>query len=517
MKQDLLTAEQIQELNGQVSTLEAEIKSLQTELLDEGRKQVEHRQAMSVKFNETKNVDDNDRTILENMKAAQFERGARLEECFKMLKYFQMEPEIAAKALTMTDPANGGGLMRRGFPIDEMVSRKDAVKSREEESPLHEVIGAWLGGLGVDNRFFRTDGTGQRAIKAKIFYGDGREHVKTDDAKLYQRMLQADNLQTRQEVEAAVKSGFTTNPSNPNWPFGGAEGNLGLTCGWSYEPLNCGLPFPTPCTPDAMTRVTRPNASVILFDRQLRLANRFAPVAESIINSATGAYTVAGKKPLVDYGFATLSVPLVAIAGIYSVSERAMKKCGSIMERIKETATKEFRERVAIQVLTGTGAGGATPQLRGLLNQPDFTIHTFQGAPYNQDTDQIPDAVVEAMTTLTIKGCKADTLVINPNDALKPKTAKDSQGRPVYIMPCQSTGELFCVENVCEDPYLAAGTAFVGKFKNNIYLFDDGSIEFAMGYINDDFQHNIVRMRWEQELAVVVCQPECVVRINGIV
>lgn len=515
MKQDLLTAEQLQELNLQVDNVTAEIKSLQTELLDEGRKQVEHRTAMAAKHAEKGVIDDNDRTILENMKTAQFDRGARLEDAFKMLKYYQLEPVKSGNALT-AEGGDAGGHLRRGFPIDELASRTDALKGKEEEAPLHEVIGTWIAKLGVDNRFFRNDGTGQRAIKTRIVFGEMRDHLKTDDPALYARMLQADTLPVRQDVSAAVKSGFTTNPSNPNWPFGGAEGNLGLTCGWSYEPMSCGYPFPTPCTPDAMTRVTRPNATVILFDRQLRLTNRFAPVAESIINSATGAYTVAGKKPLVDYGFATLAIPMVAIAGIYTVSERAMKKCGSIMERIKETATKEFRERKAIQVLTGSGAAGATPQLRGLLNQPDFTIHTFQGAPYNQDTDQIPDAVVEAMTTLTIKGCKADTLIINPNDALKPKTAKDSQGRVLYIMPCASTGELFCVENVCEDPYLAAGTAFVGKFKQNVFLFDDGEIEFAMGYINDDFQHNIVRMRWEQELAVVVCQPECIVRINGI-
>lgn len=513
----LLTAEQIQELDVQRKGVEEQIKSLQVELLEEGSKQQAHRKLMADKFAEVKAVDENDRTILENMKTAQFARGAEIDELTKYLKYLQLEPIKAAVELT-TMEGDAGGHRRRGhFPLDEIASKSNLDAGAVKEAPMHEVIGTWLGKLGVDHRFFRNDGTGTQAIKARITFGDAREHLQKDDPALYNRMLQADAQSVQDDVRAAVKSGFTTNPNNPGWPFGGNEGNLGLLCGWQYEPLNCGLPFPDTCFVDSATRVTRPNAEVILFDRQLKFANRFAPVAESIINSATGAYTVAGKKPLVDYGWATLAIPLVTIAGIYTVSERALKKCSSIMERVKETATKEFRERVAIQALTGTGAGGATPQLRGLLNQPDMTVHTYRDTPFGASTDQIPDAVLQALTALTIKGCKADTLIINPADALKPKTAKDTQGRPVYLMPCQSTNELFCVPTVCEDPYLAAGTIFVGKFKNNVYIYDDGSIGFAMGYINDDFQHNIVRMRWEQALALLICRPECVVRTNSVV
>ena len=323
-----------------------------------------------------------------------------------------------------------------------------------------------------------------------------------------------DNAEIRNGIAASVKSGFTNSPGNPGYPYGGGIGNLGFFCGWAFEPLNCGLPFPDTCFMNTMTRKTLPNATHILFDRQVSFGNGFAPVKESIIDTTTGLYTVAGKKPFLDFGWATLDIPFETIAGVYPISERAMRKCSTIVDRIKETAGQLYLQKKAQQVMSGNGT---SPNLRGLMNQAGVVSHVFRGAPYNQATDQIPDAIAEAITALAIAGYRADTVIIHPNNALSARLAKDSQGRPIYTLGvCASTGELFCVDQVCEDPYLTQGTSFTGKFKKNVYLYDDGALRFDIGYINEYFQHNMIMMRWEQENALIVCDAAGIVKTTAL-
>jgi hypothetical protein len=346
----------------------------------------------------------------------------------------------------------------------------------------------------------------RKEISFTAYYG---QHPQLSQASQY---LDVTKTEQAAAIKEAFKSGFATAPGMPNFPFGGSAGNLGAFCGWQHLDLNALLPFPDNCVANMFTRLHRPGISWFSFDRQITSANAFAPVAQSIV--AGTVFSQSANKPFVDYGFLTLQVPLVEIAGIYTVSNMALRSCAGVIDRLKETAMKQFMEREALQALSGTGAAPPTPQLLGLFNQPGITTHTFRGAPYNQVADQIPDAIAEAITSAVILGCQPDTLIIHPNDQLRVSTVKDTEGRPLYVNGC--TKETFCLENVCATPYTTQGISLITN-RSNIYLVDDGEIRMSMGYINDDFRQNVQRLRWERAVATAVSRPECIIRTSGLV
>ena len=506
-----ITPEAHEALSDVVKSLDGEIKLANEEIVKGAIAQKEFRG----KFSAEKPMDAASREQLERLKSAQFERGDKLTALKKERQMYDYEV-VSESPVSKTDLARAmagatkSATQRRGFPEDELASEEASLATKSGLPTMVDTIGAWLGSLndgrGLD-RFFRNDGTGSRVATFKARYGDRAAATPADETMF-------DVSGNSSAIKEAVKSGFTTSPNNPGFPFGGAVGNLGIMCGWVHLDINALIPFPENCVLDSFTNKTETGASFVTFDRQLAATNGFAPVAESIVAGLTAVQSA--NKPFIDFGFLTVQVPLVSIAGLYSISEEALKKCPQSVERIKQTADKQFHEREAIQMLQGTGAGGGSPQLLGLLNQPGIQSHVFRAAPYNQLTDNIPDAVIEAYTAAMLLGCRPDTLIIHPNDALKVKTQKDSQGRPLYFAMCKTTGELFCIDNVCETPYTLQGTSIVTS-KANVIVVDDGEIEFAVGYINDDFRQNLKRLRWERMLALLVARPECVVRTGGLV
>ena len=511
LNQTYLTTEQHEGLQAYKETLEADVKTLNEEIVKEAIAQRDFRS----QFTRDTPMSADDREKLEKMKAAQIERGDRLTAIQKELRLYNYEVKSDApvsredlQRVLDTIQKSKTQKSRAGFPEDELASEQASVASANVPT-IFDAQTAWLKSLnegrGLD-RFFKNDGTGVSVVSFKARWGD-RAVLTHEDEKMFD-VASPDNAVA---VKEAIKSGFTTSPNNPNFPFGGGTGNFGAFCGWVHLPLNCMMPFPENNVADAFTRHTETDASFVTFDRQLTTANGFAPVPETIASGLT--LTRAANKPFVDYGFLTVVIPLVSIAGLYTISEQALRKCASTVARIRETAETQFGEREAIQMLQGTGGTADAPQLLGLLNQAGVQQHVFRGAPYNSATDNIPDAIAEAITSLLILGCRADTVIMNPTDVLKTQLIKDTQGRPIYTNA--STGELYAVPNFFSTPYMTAQTSIVTA-KSNIHDVDDGEVQFAMGWINDDFRQNLRRLRWERMKAVFVCRPECLVKTTGL-
>lgn len=238
--------------------------------------------------------------------------------------------------------------------------------------------------------------------------------------------------------------------------------------------------------------------------------------ANRIIEGAPATVAEAGRKPYVRYdNFDIVTESLSKIAGLTKLSDEMIEDFAFVADWINNQLLYDLSVIEEEQLLHGDGTGS---NLVGLLNRDGIQEATVSGPDTQFDDIYKAYDKVAQLTPL-----KADGLVINELDYQPLRLAKDGNGQyygggpfagqygqgGILVQP-PVWGKRTVVTNAIE-----RGTALAGAFRQGATVLRKGGLRVDSTNTNvDDFEHNLVTVRAEERVGLMVPLPAAFVKIN---
>jgi HK97 family phage major capsid protein len=183
------------------------------------------------------------------------------------------------------------------------------------------------------------------------------------------------------------------------------------------------------------------------------------------------------------------------VAGTIKISKEMLADLAFIQSEINT----DLMEAIASQIENSliNGAGGS--EINGLIGYAQtFAAGTFAGSvPLANETDVIRVAIAQIQAA----NFEPTHVVLNPNDVAKMQLTKTSTGEYTYPMFLVDAMGVQTVANlpIVSTTNIAAGDFLVGDMtKSNVRVRED--VNMQVGYVNDDFQRNMVTILAEARL-----------------
>lgn len=161
------------------------------------------------------------------------------------------------------------------------------------------------------------------------------------------------------------------------------------------------------------------------------------------------------------------------------------------------------------QILQGTGTGEDLP---GILNDPDIQTYARPGSA--AANEQKADDIRRAMTKAILSYYEPTGVVVHPNDWEDIELIKDSQGRYITTLAVtEGAAQRLWRVPVVDTPAMPEGTFLTGAFGLGATLYDreQANIRIAEQHA-DFFLRNAVVVLAEERLALAVKRPESFVK-----
>lgn len=164
------------------------------------------------------------------------------------------------------------------------------------------------------------------------------------------------------------------------------------------------------------------------------------------------------------------------------------------------------------QLLTGTGSGGASVGITGVLNFSGLQTLSAAGNP----VDALAKAIEYVRGANGSGFAQPDAIVMHPLDWLNVKLTKDSNGQYLFGGPGYAPYGVGGYSNVStawglpvvSTVSMTRGTALVGAFRMAAQIWRRQGLTIETTNSNeDDFNKNLISVRAEQRLALTVYQP----------
>lgn len=193
---------------------------------------------------------------------------------------------------------------------------------------------------------------------------------------------------------------------------------------------------------------------------------------------------------------------VTTLAHLYKASKQILADFGQLASDINNEMTYGLKLVEETQMLNGSGTGA---NLLGIIPQASAYSGAFTPAN-DQNIDTLRLAILQAELALL----PADAIVMHPTDWAKIELTKDSQGRYIFANPVGGVAppSLWGL-NVVSTQAMTAGHFLTGGFASAATVYDreDMNVQIATQN-NDDFEKNMITIRCEERLALVVKRPE---------
>ncbi|AIT60162.1 phage major capsid protein [Corynebacterium doosanense] len=234
-----------------------------------------------------------------------------------------------------------------------------------------------------------------------------------------------------------------------------------------------------------------------------------------IREGAAAAVAEGALKPYIRYdNFDVITDSLAKVAALTKLSDEMIEDFSFVTDWINGQLLYDLSLTEEQQLLNGNGAGS---NLTGLLNRSGIQTHKAASANIFDELF-IAQAKVRQATPLS-----ADAYVINELDYQPLRLAKDANGQ--YVAGGPFMGQ-YGVGGILVQPPLWAkktvvtnlvpqGTALAGAFKQGAIVLRKGGVRVDSTNTNDrDFEHNLVTLRAEERLGLMVPLPAAFVKID---
>jgi len=183
------------------------------------------------------------------------------------------------------------------------------------------------------------------------------------------------------------------------------------------------------------------------------------------------------------------------VAGTIKISKEMLSDLSFIQSEINT----DLMEAIAAQIEESLINGGGGAEINGLLGYAQtFAAGPFAGAiPFANETDVIRVAIAQIQSA----NFEPTHVVLNPNDVAKMQLTKTSTGEytfPMFLVDANGTQTVATLP-IVSTTNIAEGAFLVGDMtKSNVRVRED--INMQVGYVNDDFQRNMVTILAEARL-----------------
>lgn len=238
--------------------------------------------------------------------------------------------------------------------------------------------------------------------------------------------------------------------------------------------------------------------------------------ANRIAEGAPASVAEGAQKPYVR--FADLDIvteSLSKIAALTKLSDEMIADFGFVADWINNQLIYELSVVEEKQLISGDGMGS---NVRGILNRSG--IQTVTSAKKDNWFDDLYSAIskVAQATPLT-----ADGIIMNTADYEVLRLAKDGNGQYIAGGPFQGQ---YGVGGILVDPpvwgyrtvvtnNIPKGTALVGAFRQGSTILRKGGLRVDSSNTNaDDFEKNLVTLRAEERIGLMVPLPSAFVKVT---
>lgn len=203
----------------------------------------------------------------------------------------------------------------------------------------------------------------------------------------------------------------------------------------------------------------------------------------------------AAEKTLFNPTYEEVSEEVKKVAGTIKISKEMLSDLAFIQSEINTDLMEAIASQIEDSLING--AGGS--EINGLLGYAQtFAAGSFAGSVVNaNETDVIRVAIAQVQAA----NFEPTHVVLNPNDVAKMQLTKTNTGEYTYPMFLVDAMGVQTVANlpIVSTTNIAAGTFLVGDMtKSNVRVRED--VNMQVGYVNDDFQRNMVTILAEARL-----------------
>ncbi|CAA2991071.1 Hypothetical predicted protein, partial [Olea europaea subsp. europaea] len=230
------------------------------------------------------------------------------------------------------------------------------------------------------------------------------------------------------------------------------------------------------------------NSNGVEFAVQTARTNNAAVVAEN----TTKAYS--------NYTWNLQNFPVRTIAHLVKASRQILDDAPALKSTIDAEMRYGLEFAEEAQMLYGDGTGA---NLLGVIPQA-----TAYSAAFAVTGETAIDRIRLAMLQGTLALYPMTGHVLNPADWTKIEMLKDAQGRYIIGDPQGTVAPRLWGLPVVSSIAMTAGTFLTGAFKYGGQIFDRMAIEVMISTENvDDFEKNMISIRAEERLALVIKRP----------
>ncbi len=207
------------------------------------------------------------------------------------------------------------------------------------------------------------------------------------------------------------------------------------------------------------------------------------------------------KKPESAYTWNLKNFPVRTIAHIVKASRQIMDDAPALRSTIDAEMRYGLELAEEAELLSGDGTGA---HLLGLLPQ---------ATAYSAAFSVTGETAIDRLRLAALQGVLAlypmSGFVLNPTDWAKIEMVKDGMGRYIIGDPQGMATPRMWGLPVVPSLAMPAGTFLTGAFKAAAQIFDRMAIEVLISTENvDDFEKNMITIRAEERLALVVKRPD---------
>lgn len=273
-----------------------------------------------------------------------------------------------------------------------------------------------------------------------------------------------------------------------------------------------------PLTLRDLISVRRTTSDTVEYVKQTSHTNAAAPVAEATSAAAPTAPGTAGAlvlnanggyKPEGAWAFEKATATVRTIAEWVPATKRALADVAQLEGLINDELVADLAETEETQIVSGSGSG---ENLRGILNT--VGIQTTAAVTTN-DATRLASARTALRLLRTVGRVSASGILLNPADAEKIDTMKDTQNRfygngPFGVGPKTLWGVPYV-----ESEAITAGTLLAGDFSKAV-LWDREQASVTVSDSHADFFiRNLVAILAEERVAFAVTRPTAFCTITG--